>query len=646
MGDNSRDTFTLTNVMHQVLTEESVSDPQHYVGVRLQQGVPLLDADWNELDDIRRTEAQALLNFFIGSGVPANNNGFEITGSGASNSFTIGAGIMSVDGLMVINPQVTTYIDQPESSNLPILNQPPGERTDLIYLDVWDEEVGANGSNYDDARLVNPQIGVETSRRLARHWAVRVEEGEQAILPENIEAGHHYTALALMERSPSTSAIQDAMIIDQRKVGITLADNLKVPLYVRRGAETITQQRFATMLTTLRTTLFNRLKDNSIPYQTAAPDEQRKEALIFMSQQALMHLCQIGENQALAGSLNNDDALDFLIQLYDSQGDWLAIIDELGNDASVAQTFIDEYGDYLDGAGTIDGLKPALDNSDLLRGVVAQEALNTWLASAGDNLPEGSVDATYISVVEYEPLTAGSSYDFTYEISANFTSLEVDEEFQVQVSLNNAFGTVSVDQSTLAFTPPEGEASITVTVTPSGGLATADLSVIAFATRNPVALRSSQTPITLELNALPPVATFYFYVGPLSAVNREFEIPQNHLTRSQGRNVLFRLRNDSATESRTYTIQGQIIPNTGNTTGWAPITLTPTDDSPVTVAAGGETDILVNVVADDVTNIPAVGTTGQIISTAELIEIDGFAVSEPQTPVTVTVPFVVDEATS
>jgi len=646
MGDNSRDTFKLTNVMHQVLTEESVSDPQHYVGVRLQQGVPLLDADWNELDDIRRTEAQALLNFFIGSGVPANNSGFEITGSGGSNSFTIGMGIMSVDGLIVINPQVTTYISQPESSNLGNLNQPPGERTDLIYLDVWDEEVGANGSNYDDARLVNPQIGVETSRRLARHWAVRVEEDAQAIPPENIEEGHHYSILALMERSPSTSAIQDAMIIDQRKIGITLADNLKVPLYVRRGAETITPQRFATMLTTLRTTLFNRLKDNSIPYQTAAPDEQRKEALIFMSQQALMHLCQIGENQALAGSLNNDDALDFLLQLYDSQGDWLEIIDELGNDASVAQTFIDDYGDYLEGAGTIDGLKPALDNRDLLRSVVAQEALNTWLASTGDNLPEGSVDALYITVVEYEPLTAGSSYDFTYDISANFTSLEVDEEFQIQVSLNSAFGTVSVDQSTLTLSPPEESATITVTVTPSGGLATADLSVIAFASRNPVALRSSQTPITLELNALPPVATYYFYVGPLSAVDREFEIPQNHLTRPQGRNVLFRLRNDSATESRTYAVQGQIIPNTGNTTGWQPITLTAIDDSPIIVAAGGETDVLVNVAADDVTNIPDVGTTGQIISTAELIEIDGLAVSEPQTPVTVTVPFVVDEATS
>ena len=39
MGNFSRDTF----------------DPnKNYVGVRLQQGVPLVDADWNELNDIIR----------------------------------------------------------------------------------------------------------------------------------------------------------------------------------------------------------------------------------------------------------------------------------------------------------------------------------------------------------------------------------------------------------------------------------------------------------------------------------------------------------------------------------------------------------------------------------------------------------------
>jgi hypothetical protein len=50
----------------------------HYVSVRLQQGVPLVDADWNEQEDIRKYELQAFLKWFVGNGVPAGNDGFRI----------------------------------------------------------------------------------------------------------------------------------------------------------------------------------------------------------------------------------------------------------------------------------------------------------------------------------------------------------------------------------------------------------------------------------------------------------------------------------------------------------------------------------------------------------------------------------------
>jgi len=63
MGNFSRDTFDKL---------------KHYVGVRLQQGVPLVDADWNEQEDIRKYELQAFLKWFIGDGVPSGNDGFRI----------------------------------------------------------------------------------------------------------------------------------------------------------------------------------------------------------------------------------------------------------------------------------------------------------------------------------------------------------------------------------------------------------------------------------------------------------------------------------------------------------------------------------------------------------------------------------------
>ena len=63
MGDFSRTTFDRM---------------KHYVGVRLQQGVPIVDADWNELEDIRKYELQAFLKWFVGDGVASGNDGFRI----------------------------------------------------------------------------------------------------------------------------------------------------------------------------------------------------------------------------------------------------------------------------------------------------------------------------------------------------------------------------------------------------------------------------------------------------------------------------------------------------------------------------------------------------------------------------------------
>lgn len=51
---------------------------KQYVSVRMQQGVPLLDSDWNEKDDIRRYEMRSFIKWFIGDGVPYGNDGFAI----------------------------------------------------------------------------------------------------------------------------------------------------------------------------------------------------------------------------------------------------------------------------------------------------------------------------------------------------------------------------------------------------------------------------------------------------------------------------------------------------------------------------------------------------------------------------------------
>lgn len=220
MGNFSRNTFDAL---------------KHYVGVRLQQGVPIVDADWNEGEDLRRHELRSFIRWFVGDGVPQGNDGFAVHPAAETNDFRIrggpagAAGRILVDGWEVVNETDLRYTQQPLFNNaalaaewgvdpLPPLTTPAGNRTDLVYLDAWEREVD---STEDPDQLVNPAIGVETAVRLRREWAVRVVEGSSA-LPA-APAGHAYQRLALLSRTGGSAAIPGGAIADQRRTGLSLA---------------------------------------------------------------------------------------------------------------------------------------------------------------------------------------------------------------------------------------------------------------------------------------------------------------------------------------------------------------------------------------------------------------------------------------
>ncbi len=224
MGNFSRDTFDRL---------------KHYVGVRLQQGVPIVDADWNELEDIRRYELQAFLRWFIGNGVPNGNNGFLIEAVADPNDLTIrggdgtpeGTGRVIVEGMDVLNESDLRYTAQPLYNNaalgaewgvdpIPPLTTPAGNRTDTMYIDVWEREVDST----EDADLVNPAIGVETCVRTKREWAVRVVEGSAAVPAPT--AGHTFYGLARLERVGGAAVIAAGDITDLRETILSLNDAL------------------------------------------------------------------------------------------------------------------------------------------------------------------------------------------------------------------------------------------------------------------------------------------------------------------------------------------------------------------------------------------------------------------------------------
>jgi hypothetical protein len=363
-----------------------------------------------------------------------------------------------------------------------------------------------------------------------------------------------------------------------------------------------------------------------------------------MALQDLMNRALVGEVQAFARNLDNADGLAYLKDLYAAQDEFLDTLAALGNDGGVAQAFIGDYRARLDGDPTasIPGVKPALDRDDLVDGVVAQEQLNLFLSAVAGDLPQGSVAVVYARApLPVEQLQPGTQYQFGYEVTGNFTSPLATEDFTIQVVLPSSFGTASASPQVLQLAPPQQTKTVTVTVEPSGVSSTGDLDVEAISVRN-ATLRSSQPAITLTLFAEPPIPTFFFYVGPRLDQLGRLEIRQSHLTRPQGRDVAFRLRNTSATAERVYRVTGRIDPNLADDSGWAPLTDTAVDGSPFTVFAGTDGDLDVRVDGPKPpAGAPPIGTTGDIVAVATLIEEDGQPPTDPPPPVTVTVPFVV-----
>src|SRR5688572_32262185 len=95
-----------------VITPNTFDALKRYVGVRLQQGVPLVDADWNELEDVRKFELRAFLKWFVGDGVPEGNDGFGITGTGLVNDFIIRSGVTgTAEGLSNVGRLLVNGLD-------------------------------------------------------------------------------------------------------------------------------------------------------------------------------------------------------------------------------------------------------------------------------------------------------------------------------------------------------------------------------------------------------------------------------------------------------------------------------------------------------------------------------------------------------
>src|SRR5262245_50901398 len=147
---------------------------QGYVGLHVEQGVPLLDRDLNLLADLVSSTVREILARHVGSGVAERDDAFAIEEVPAENDLLVaappGGGACLVGGIQVTIDTPLTYGEQ---SDVPPLTTPERDRRDVVYLDVWVEEVDASR----DAALANDaDIAMQTSVRLRPAWQVCVAE--------------------------------------------------------------------------------------------------------------------------------------------------------------------------------------------------------------------------------------------------------------------------------------------------------------------------------------------------------------------------------------------------------------------------------------------------------------------------------------
>ncbi len=206
------------------------SDPQEelrrsrergYVGLRVEQGVPVLDRDLNLLSDLVTATVREVLERHLGSGVADRSEAFAVEAVPQANDLRVlapsGGGTCLVGGVQVSVEEPFLYSEQ---LGVPALTTPAeDDRDDVVYLDVWVDEVDASS----DPHLANPaDVDMQTSVRLRPEWRVRVAEGT-AVAPEPAP-GHAHCPLAKIQRPRAQAVIAPGCVEDLRRTGLRLAD--------------------------------------------------------------------------------------------------------------------------------------------------------------------------------------------------------------------------------------------------------------------------------------------------------------------------------------------------------------------------------------------------------------------------------------
>ena len=402
---------------------------KHYVGVRMQQAVPVVDADWNELEDLRRREQETFGFWFIGNGVPSGNDGYRIISATQPNDFGIVQGVCLVNGKLVENSVTVRYTTQPNFGNpqlevpIPVLTNPGASKQFIAYLDVWEREVDSE----EDPVLVDARIGIETTLRLKREWAVRVARmPEDLAIIQNPPPGHIFYPLARLNRQNNNQITTD-MIEDLRDTQVSVLRRVEVRN--NNGAVVVDNDRFQTMLTTTRNNVHNFIKYLLSQFLPLTTHMQAAELLGMQAGEHIASTAEIGLSLLGSGNLANRGALNILSQLYYAENNfmvvWRDFVLQLGGSPKTYASFstlITRLSDRLNLplVGPAPGLRAAVQAANLEAATNMQEEIARLFGASSTAVPRGSI-LIFLAQSPLGNLTSGTAR-FVFK-ARSFTTL-------------------------------------------------------------------------------------------------------------------------------------------------------------------------------------------------------------------------------
>jgi hypothetical protein len=207
-----------------LITRDTYNPEKNRAKVVIQKGKPGIDAEINEMQDILRGY---LNNFYDLLFTGFSALGFQIQEHPTvkEQNFLIKLGRF-YGKLPRLNSIDTSYVNQAvdytfQTISPVMLTTPVSNRTDLVYLDVWREEVNST----TDVSQIDTSLGAETAVRDVIKFAVKVLEGSTTL--PTPASGHEHHVLAHINRLAGNAQILASMIVDKRNIIASLDDTIK-----------------------------------------------------------------------------------------------------------------------------------------------------------------------------------------------------------------------------------------------------------------------------------------------------------------------------------------------------------------------------------------------------------------------------------